>query len=267
MAEGKPRTILVAAPRTVHLPDSHERRSKRAYRAADPETSSRIASAKGYSRWEVRLRYLSTKQRGDTDGADDDGKAGGNSATAGRMPTGMEGGAGARARRGRERHGECGLTSSSTVYRGNTLPFITSAASVAAPRPAAPPPTPRLPGDDAKQGVRKRAQDRLNARAPCRSANGQLLQEMRPLEVELPLRGHDEIAGAGRGDPRRVEAVAPPSGLGVHSLQVGSDAPDRRGRQTEASQLRMPRVPVGQALESGLRQERLAPQRNQAPGV
>jgi hypothetical protein len=90
---------------------------------------------------------------------------------------------------------------------------------------------------------------------------------MSPLVFELAARDPDAPGTARTGDPLRLELVAAPRSFLLHRVQVRGDAPERRQVGPESGQLRVMPVSLRPAPKHRLRQQALAPQRDQAAAV
>ena len=77
----------------------------------------------------------------------------------------------------------------------------------------------------------------------------------------------DGLVRPGQGDLRAIEGVAACGGPGGHGGQVRADRGQGRALRPEARELGMVQVAPCLALQDGLRQQCLAPQRHQAFGI
>ena len=100
-----------------------------------------------------------------------------------------------------------------------------------------------------------------------RIARAQLAEQVLPLEGELPTsRGHG-THGASPANPHRVETEAALSGFRMDHAQVLGDAAEGRRLIAKTIELGMMTVSHRAAAKHGLREQRFAPDRDQAPGV
>jgi len=94
---------------------------------------------------------------------------------------------------------------------------------------------------------------------PLWSACFELLKEMAPLEVNLPLGNRNPAGSRIRSNPRGVEPVSPLDRFGVHGPQILGNEGDRLGLFAKPQQLRMISIASGFTLQHRLGKQSLAP--------
>lgn len=97
-----------------------------------------------------------------------------------------------------------------------------------------------------------------------RTPDLELVQQMRPLVLQLPAGASDTPDSARWPDLATIESKAAGLGLCEHRPKIGSDGGPRRPLCLEANQLRMMAIAPGPIPQHGLRQQAFAPQRDQA---
>lgn len=95
------------------------------------------------------------------------------------------------------------------------------------------------------------------------TADGELRQQVLPLEVELPLRDPDSGNRPDRSDLASVEVVSARCGFVMNRPEIGIDRQTRRWMVEEALELRVMPVAARFTPEHGTREQCFAPQGDQ----
>src|SRR6188768_3586836 len=92
----------------------------------------------------------------------------------------------------------------------------------------------------------------------------ELAREMSTLEPDLAEARAELRAPAALEDERVVEGVAARTGLAQNAFEVGADGRERTAARLEARELRMVPIAARAAREHALREQRFAPERDEA---
>ena len=102
---------------------------------------------------------------------------------------------------------------------------------------------------------------------PLRCACLELLHEVIPLKVDLPLRHVDPTGRGVLCNLGGVELVSPPHRFCVHGPKILGNEGDRRGLRPEPTELGMVPVALRLSRQHRLGEKSLAPQRDQPSGI